>query len=47
MTTDRYQVNDALAALASSNGVTLDDDVLDDLTHLVADALDSATTRKD
>jgi hypothetical protein len=51
MTVDRYRVNDVLTALAYECGVTLDDDVLNDLTHTVADVLDAnlavvAATRK-
>jgi hypothetical protein len=37
---DRYDVNDALTALASRFGVELDDDELNELTHHVADVLD-------
>jgi hypothetical protein len=39
---DRYNVNDALAALASGFGVELDDEELNELTHHVADVLDGA-----
>jgi hypothetical protein len=35
----RYEINDALTALALQAGVALDDDSLNELTHLVADAL--------
>jgi hypothetical protein len=35
----RYDVNDALTTLALQANVELDDDTLNELTHLVADAL--------
>ncbi len=37
---DRYQVNDALTALAAVFGVRLDDGTLNELTHHVADVLE-------
>jgi hypothetical protein len=37
---DRYAVNDKLTELASYFGATLGDDVLNELTHKVADAID-------
>ena len=40
MTIDRYDVNDALTALA---GGRLDDDSLNELTHVVADAIDAGS----
>lgn len=42
MPIDRYTVNDALTALAATHSVTLSDDVLNELTHEVGDALDKA-----
>lgn len=37
---DLYAINDALSALAQEQGVTLDDDVLNDVTHHVARVLE-------
>ncbi len=35
----RYEINDALTALAMQANVELDENTLNELTHLVADAL--------
>lgn len=43
MSVDRYRVNDALGALANEFGIELDDDTLNELTHHVADVLETAT----
>lgn len=45
MDVDRYRVNDTLTALAAEHGVTLDDDVLNELTHHVSDVIEDAATR--
>lgn len=40
---DRYRVNDALAALAAEMGSEIDDEILNDLTHHVANVLEAGT----
>lgn len=37
----KYRINDVLTALADEMGVEIDDDTLNELTHHVADVLDT------